>query len=111
MRNGLRLMAGFVELLAQAKFSGGLRDSGIWRCQFFAETVFTHHVGALVAALYPVFQRVEIRRRVKPAEILEAVIDKSHFIRPDDLSLLIDPYADGHVDHVVKLGYQMLPVD
>src|ERR1041385_3886922 len=111
VRDRFRLVAGLVELLAQAEFGGGLKDIGVLRGQLFPQMVFAHHVGALVALFHPVFQRVEIRRGIHAGEVLEAVIDKRNFIGTDDAPLLVDPDAGGHVDHVVQLGDKVLLVD
>src|SRR5438105_6131241 len=103
-------MAGFVELLPQAKLGGRLRNIWVLCSQFFPQTIFTHGKGALVALFRPVPDCVEIRSGIKTGEPLEAVISESNFIRADNPSLLIDPHAGGNVDHVVELGVQVLPV-
>src|SRR5262249_5205393 len=47
----------------------------------------------------------------KAVESLQSTVEKRSLVRAHDPSLFVDPYARGHVDHVVKFGSQVLLVN
>lgn len=102
VRDGGIAMACVIEVLGQGELGVGLEAFRRLGREALAQLIRAQDKFTLRAFGDPIAHCVEIRRGFEVGEGFEAIVRKSHFGRPNDFALLVDPDTGGHVDEPVE---------
>jgi len=111
MWNSVGPVTRMIEVLGEAEFGVSRGPVRVHGSQMFPELSFSRQKGASITIGDPIANRVKVGSGIQVRKRLEAVVNKSDFVGPDNFALLVNPYAGGDINHAIEFGDDLVLVN